>query len=184
MAQLTINQLPIIASITKSEQIGAVLKSRVQRVNLMTGDILKLAGIVRDLHQAGKKVYVHIEMVNGIGRDNSAIQYLADTFLIDGIISTKTNAIAAARKAGIRSIQRIFAIDTAAVDSAIKIVGQSHPDEVEIMPGLMPRVIREVKARIKQPLIVGGLIRSEEEIREMLGSGADYVSIGDARFWQ
>ncbi len=175
--------LPIIASITKMEQIGAVLKSRVKRVNLMTGDIVKLGGIVRDLKQAEKEVYVHIEMVNGIGRDNSAIQYLSNTFAVDGIVSTKTNAIVAARKAGIRSIQRVFAIDTAAVESAIKMAEQSQPDEIEVMPGLMPRVIREMKLRVNRPLIVGGLIRSEEEIREMLASGADYVSIGDVRFW-
>ncbi|MDG0792622.1 glycerol-3-phosphate responsive antiterminator [Cohnella ginsengisoli] len=177
------SSLPIIASITKPEQLETVMKSCVKRVNLMTGDILQLSGIVRDLHQAGKQVYVHIEMVAGIGRDNSAIQYLADAFAVDGIISTRTNTIAAARKAGMRSIQRVFAIDTAAVETAIKMVAQSQPDEIEIMPGLMPRVIREIKQRIQVPLIVGGLIRTEAEIQEMLESGADHISIGDTKFW-
>lgn len=174
---------PIIASITKPEQIQAALKSKVRRVNLMTGDIMKLAEIIQDLHQAGKIVYVHTEMVNGIGRDGSAVQYLAKHFEADGIITTKSNQIAAAKHAGIRSIQRIFAIDTAAVETAIKMIGQTKPDEVEIMPGLMPRVVRDVKARIRIPLIVGGLIKSEDEIREMLASGADHVSLGDTRFW-
>jgi glycerol uptake operon antiterminator len=57
------------------------------------------------------------------------------------------------------------------------------PDEVELMPGLMPRIIRDMKQRIKQPLIVGGLIRHKEEISSALQSGADYVSIGDAALW-
>lgn len=183
MTERVEDRLPVIASITKPEQLEAALRSRVKRVNLMTGDIVKLSGIVGDLHRAEKRVYVHLEMVGGIGRDSSAVQYLADNFGIDGIITTKSNAVAAARQAGIQSIQRIFAIDSAAVETAIKMIGQAQPNEVELMPGLMPRIIRYLKSKVGRPLIVGGLIRSEEEIREALESGADHVSIGDAKFW-
>ena len=110
-------------------------------------------------------------------------KYLASTFQIAGIITTKSNAVSAARQAGIRSIQRIFAIDSAAVDTAIKMVRQTNPDEVELMPGLMPRVIGDIKSRIDQPLIAGGLIRDIQEIRTAWKSGADYVSIGDSALW-
>lgn len=176
-------ELPIIASITKPEQIEAVLQSKVKRVNLMTGDLMTLSSIVSDLHKSGKQVHVHLEMVNGLGRDLSTVQYLSQTFGIDGIITTKSSLIAAARQAGIRSIQRIFGIDSAAIETAIKMIGQVKPDEVELMPGLMPRVIRDLKQRINQPLIVGGLIRYEEEIHQAIANGADYVSIGDKRYW-
>ncbi len=178
-----IEELPIIASITKPEQIEAILKSNVKRVNLMTGDLMTLSAIVSDLHKSGKQVHVHLEMVNGLGRDFSTVQYLSKTFGIDGIISTKSSMIAAARQVGIRSIQRIFGIDTAAIETAIKMIGQVQPDEVELMPGLMPRVIKDLKQKIDCPLIVGGLIRHEEEIRQALVCGADYVSIGDKRYW-
>ncbi|WP_019536255.1 glycerol-3-phosphate responsive antiterminator [Paenibacillus ginsengihumi] len=183
MADSAQRALPLIASVTRPEQIEAALKSKVERVNLMTGNILSLADIVRQFQETGKQVYIHLEMVDGIGRDSSSVLYLARTFHIQGIVSTKSGAIAAARQAGIRSIQRIFAIDTAAVETAVKMIGQARPDEVELMPGLMPRVIRDLKQRIGQPLIVGGLIRTEEEIRTALASGADYVSIGDKQFW-
>ncbi|MEK4251314.1 glycerol-3-phosphate responsive antiterminator [Paenibacillus sp. FSL W7-1287] len=183
MVEQQLEELPIIASITKQEQIEAVLKSKVKRVNLMTGDIMTLSSIITDLHKAGKQVHVHLEMVSGLGRDLSTVQYLSKTFGIDGIVSTKSNMIAAARQVGIRSIQRIFGIDTAAIDTAIKMIGQVQPDEVELMPGLMPRVIKDLKQKISCPLIVGGLIRHEEEIRQALEYGADYVSIGDKRYW-
>ncbi|MEW9699772.1 glycerol-3-phosphate responsive antiterminator [Paenibacillus sp. SI8] len=174
---------PVIASITEAEQITKALKSGVQRVNLMTGTINNLQQIIEQLHDAGKEVFVHIEMVGGIGRDASSIQYLADVFRVDGIVTTKSNAVTAAKQAGIKSIQRFFAIDSYAVETAARIVKTCDPDEVELMPGLMPRVIRDVKMKIKQPLIVGGLIRHEEEITQALENGADYVSIGDSRFW-
>lgn len=174
---------PIIASITKPEQVDLVLTSKVHRVNLMTGTVNTLRDMVSHLHQAGKKVYVHLEMVGGLGRDQASVRYLADHFRVDGIVTTKSHVVAAARQAGIRSIQRFFAIDTAAVDTAVKMIHAANPDEVELMPGLMPRVIRDVKCRMTQPLIAGGLIRSEEEIAMALQSGADYVSIGDASYW-
>lgn len=173
----------MIASITRDEQISAALESGVSRVNLMTGHIGSLKEIIRKLHDAGKKVFVHVEMVQGLGRDKHAIGYLAETFQADGIVTTKSNAVAAAKQAGIKSIQRIFAIDTAAVQTAVRMIQSNQPDEVELMPGLMPRIIRELKQTIRQPLIVGGLIRYETEIREALESGADYISCGDPSFW-
>ncbi|MFE5317922.1 glycerol-3-phosphate responsive antiterminator [Paenibacillus sp. NPDC056579] len=174
---------PIIASITDAEQIKHVLNSQVKRVNLMTGTVNNLKQIIGQLHDSRKQVFVHIEMVGGIGRDAASIQYLAEEFKADGIVTTKSNAVAAARQAGILSIQRFFAIDTSAVETAVRMIKTSNPDEVELMPGLMPRIISEVKQKIKQPLIVGGLIRHEDEIKLALDSGADFVSIGSSTFW-
>lgn len=174
---------PIIASVTKEDQISKVLDSRIRRVNLMAGHIGNLESIIQQIHETGKQVYVHLEMVSGLGRDSHTVEYLAYKFKVDGIVTTKSNAVAAARQAGIRSIQRIFAIDTAAVHTAVRMINSTHPDEVELMPGLMPRVIRELKNTIKQPLIVGGLIRYEEEMIEALKSGADFISIGDPSMW-
>lgn len=55
MAEQRTRRLPVIASITKLEQIDAAVNSTVERVNLMTGDILKLRDIVNRLHSSGKK---------------------------------------------------------------------------------------------------------------------------------
>ncbi|MFC0211759.1 glycerol-3-phosphate responsive antiterminator [Paenibacillus chartarius] len=180
---MAMSKYPIIASVTKEDQLGQVLVSSVERVNLMAGHIGNLESIIKQIHEAGKKVYVHIEMVNGLGKDAYAIGYLANHFRADGIVTTKSAAVTAARQAGIKSIQRIFTIDTAALHTAIKMINSSQPDEVELMPGLMPRVIRELKSTIKQPLIVGGLIRYEQEIIDALESGADYISSGDPSMW-
>ncbi|MFI2858667.1 glycerol-3-phosphate responsive antiterminator [Paenibacillus sp. JSM ZJ436] len=176
-------KLPIIASITSIDQIEAAVNSSVERVILMAGDIMNLSSIVKSLHDSGKKVFVHLEMVGGLGRDHSAVQYIAERFGVDGIVTTKTNAVNAARQAGILSIQRVFAIDSAALETAVKMIRQARPDEVELMPGLMPRVIQEMKQKIEQPLIVGGLIRTEEEIKQALASGANHLSIGSVEYW-
>ncbi|MDF2647862.1 MAG: transcriptional regulator [Paenibacillus sp.] len=177
------NPFPIIASVTNEEQISKMLQSNVERVNLMTGHIGNLESIIKQAQDSGKKVYVHMEMVAGLGKDAYAISYLAEKFRADGILTTKSAAVTAAKQAGLKSIQRIFAIDTAAIQTAIRMIKSSQPDEVELMPGLMPRVIRELKQTIKQPLIVGGLIRYKQEIIEALENGANFISTGDPAMW-
>ncbi|PDO09607.1 MAG: glycerol-3-phosphate responsive antiterminator GlpP [Candidatus Reconcilbacillus cellulovorans] len=177
------NRLPIIASVTREEQIPLAAAGTVSRVNLMAGEIGRLASVVKRLHDAGKRVFVHLEMVAGLGRDASGIAYLAETFGVDGIVTTKSNAVVAAKQIGLPCIQRIFAIDTAALQTAFRMIKTADPDEVELMPGLMPRIIREAKSVVGRPLIVGGLIRRPEEIEAALASGADFVSIGHPSFW-
>lgn len=177
------NSCPIIASITDDAQITAVLNSPLKRVNLMTGHIGNLSKIMNQLRAADKQVFIHIEMVGGLGRDKHAVAYLAEQFQADGIITTKPNVVAAAKQAGLRTIQRIFAIDSAALQHSIRLISSAKPDEVELMPGLMPRVIKELKEAVNQPLIAGGLIRHEHEISEALHSGADFVSCGDPKLW-
>jgi len=46
------NNYPIIASLTKEEQIPALLNSSLNRVNLMTGHIGNLRSIMEQLHEA------------------------------------------------------------------------------------------------------------------------------------
>jgi glycerol uptake operon antiterminator len=176
-------QLPIIASVVREDQLPRLEKSNVKTVILMTGNILNIKGIIEQLHRADKTVYVHIEMVEGIGRDTAAIEYLGRVLHADGIVSTKSNMIHAAHQIKLQTIQRVFAIDTGAFETAVKMINSSKPGKVELMPGLMPRVIRDMKQKIRQPLIVGGLIKSLDEIETALQSGADYVSIGDECFW-
>lgn len=173
----------IIASVTKDDQIKPALESKVSRVNLMSGNIMNLKEIIERLHDRGKIVYVHAEMVKGLGRDAPAVQFLAEEFKADGIISTKSNMIVAAKNANLKTIQRIFAIDTNALETGVKMISSSAPDEVELMPGLMPRVISDMKSKIDRPLIVGGLIKHIEEIEAAVQAGADYVSIGNTEYW-
>jgi glycerol uptake operon antiterminator len=178
-----VNKQQIIASVTKDEQIKSALESGIKRVNLLSGNIMNLAEVIEKMHQVKKEVYVHFEMVQGLGKDAHAVRYLTEVLKADGVISTKSNIIIAARNEKLKTIQRIFAIDSNALETAEKMIASSGAHEIELMPGLMPRVIREMKAKIRKPLIVGGLIKYEQEIKDALNHGADYVSIGDCKFW-
>ncbi|MFA9379705.1 MAG: glycerol-3-phosphate responsive antiterminator [Acetanaerobacterium sp.] len=178
-----IDKSRIIPSVVQFEQIKTVLDSSCKRVNLLVGNINNLAEVVHRLHSANKRVFVHIEMIGGIARDKDAVKFLIHTCQADGVIATKTSLILAAKSCGVSCIQRIFAIDTSALKTALKTVQAAQPDEVEVMPGLMPEVIRQFKSSIPYPLIVGGLIKSSEAVSQALQSGADYVSTGHEALW-
>lgn len=81
------------------------------------------------------------------------------------------------------AIQRIFLIDHGAVQRGIKSVEQIQPDAIEVMPGIMPRIIREMAEMTPLPIIAGGLVSYKEEIDEALKAGALAVSAGSNHLW-
>jgi glycerol uptake operon antiterminator len=54
---------------------------------------------------------------------------------------------------------------------------------IEIMPGVVPKVITRISAQTKRPVIAGGLIETEEEVKEILNSGAAAISTGKKALW-
>jgi glycerol uptake operon antiterminator len=74
-------------------------------------------------------------------------------------------------------------LDTQAYENGIRNVSNVQPDAIEIMPGLMPRVIREFYEKIDCPIITAGLIKHPNEIREAIEAGAHGVAIGEPELW-
>lgn len=173
----------VIPSILREEQIAAAMQAHSLRVNLMFGNINTIGSVIAALHRAHKQVFVHVEMIAGLDHDRNAVQFVAESMRADGIISTRGQMIEAAQQLRCRCVQRVFAIDTAAMQTALRTVRKNNPDEVEVMPGLMPSVIRQMKAAVKKPVIAGGLIHTAEDAAQALESGADFVSTGFAPLW-
>ena len=54
---------------------------------------------------------------------------------------------------------------------------------IEVMPGVSPNIIRKLKTRTGVPIIAGGLIDDEEEVRVAIESGARAISTGARKLW-
>jgi glycerol uptake operon antiterminator len=80
-------------------------------------------------------------------------------------------------------IQRFFLIDHQSFEMAVRTVQSAKPDLVELMPAVMPQVIRRFLAAVAAPVIAGGLIASKEDILEILRAGALGASTGDPALW-
>jgi F0F1-type ATP synthase epsilon subunit len=60
----------------------------------------------------------------------------------------------------------------------------SKPDYLEVLPGVMPDIIKEVKVHTNLPIIAGGFIRTQEDIATILASGATAVTTSHRELWQ
>lgn len=178
-----IYQNPIIAAINNLDNIGFALESPCHVVFLLKGDISNISGVVNRFKEAGKCVFLHMDLIEGFSKDAVALKYFHENIKPDGIITTKGNLIRTAKNNGIFIIQRLFALDSLSLASGIESIHTTRPDAIEILPGIMPKVIKEVHGQTRIPVIAGGLIRDKEDVIECLNAGALGVSTSKKEIW-
>ena len=54
---------------------------------------------------------------------------------------------------------------------------------MEILPGVMPKIIKRICNLVNVPVITGGLIDEKEDIINALRAGAEGVSTTDKKLW-
>lgn len=173
----------IIAAISDIEKLNAAISSQCKTLFLLTGTIFNLKSSIDKIHQAGKKVYVDVDLMEGFGKDPVFIEYLHEVLKPDGIITTKGNLIKKAKSLKLFAIQRIFVFDSRSLNSGIDSVLKIMPDAVEILPGIMPKVIRKARDEVKLPVICGGLILDKEDIDSAISAGAIAITTGNQSLW-
>lgn len=173
----------LVAAVRREEDLEAGLACPWPVLFLLIGDLFNAETYVAQAQAAGKKVFLHVDFLAGLGGDPVALRFVAERIKPEGIISTKSHVVKNAKKHGLLAIQRVFLIDTSALEQGIHNIRQSGPDAVEIMPGLIPRVITELAGSISLPIIAGGLIKERSEVEAALQAGASAVSMGNRSLW-
>lgn len=176
------NDKQIIAATRSDEEFTLAAESGTEIIFDLCADILTLTKKIKSAHECGKKLYIHIDLAEGVGRDKSGITLLK-RMGIDGIISTKVNLIKLAREIGLSTVQRFFIVDSKSVHTTIEAVKSSRPDMVEIMPATVGKVITKLAGELSIPIIAGGLIETQSEVANALLSGASAVSTGKRELW-
>ena len=176
---------PIIAAVKDEAALARAISSDCEVLFLLAGDICTICQTVEAIKAADKMVYIHIDLMEGFGRDKSAIRYIKEYIAPDGVITTRAPLAKMARELAVPVIQRLFLVDALSLETGIQSVRQVHPDAVELMPGLMPEVITRLCAAVViPPVIAGGLITRKEHIIAALGAGAVGVSTSKEELWR
>ena len=171
---------PIIAAVHEHD-FEAALASPAEMIFCLKTNILTVADRVKAAHGAGKCVFVHVDLAEGIGKDRAGIEYLA-ALGVDGVISTRTQLLRHAKEQGLATVQRFFAVDSQGVENIGETLENSACDFIEIMPGVIGKAIsRFAGGRI--PVIAGGLIETKKEVLAALECGALAVSTGKRELW-
>ncbi len=71
-----------------------------------------------------------------------------------------------------------------AFENIQKQMSVARPDTIEILPGLMPKIIHRICRLVKVPVIAGGLISEKEDVVAALAAGAISVSSTNPRVWE
>ncbi len=174
---------PIIAAVKNDQGLEQVLTLEQRVVFLLYGDVVSLPGLVERLHQAGKLAVVHADLIAGLGGKDVAVDYIRTAAKADGIISTRPAFIRRGRELGLFTVLRFFVFDSLSLGNVAASAAATQPDVVEILPGIMPKIVRRVARDLRCPLICGGLIMDKADVVEALSAGAVAVSTTSETVW-
>lgn len=173
----------VVPAVRKIKDFEKLLKSSHDIIILLETRIAQLPNLVKYAKKFDKKIIVHLDLINGLKVDQYGMELLVHHMKVDGVISTRGNIISMAKKGGLVAIQRMFAIDSSAIKKNIELVDKTKPDYIEVLPGIIPSVINEIADQTETPVIAGGLIRSNEDIKLALDKGAVAVTTSRKELW-
>jgi len=181
--RIILEDCPVIAAVKDETGLKECLYSESQIIFLLFGDICSVGRYVEIAKSAGKMVFVHMDLINGLGNKEVAVDFIREHTGVDGIISTKPQLVKRAKELGLFGILRIFVIDSMAFGNIEKQCASLVPDAVEILPGLMPKIIKKLCSTVNVPIIAGGLISDKEDVMNALNAGAVAISVTNQRVW-
>jgi glycerol uptake operon antiterminator len=179
-----LSQHPVIAAARTEDAVARAAASPVAAIFLLGGSIFSLKKMVETVHDSGKYAFLHIDLADGLGRDDAAVEWCVRELHIDGLISTRPQLIRRASEMGIFTIQRLFLMDSSSFAHGQRLLKNTPPDMAELLPGIAPKAVRQLCAALNKPVIAGGMITERSEIIDALDAGALAVSVSDERLWR
>jgi len=174
----------ILPAARKMKDVEKLMKLSYEYIVLLDSHVSQLKSVVDMTRAAGKKLLLHADLIEGLKNDEYAAEFLCQVVRPAGLISTRSGVIAKTKQNGLLAIQRMFLLDTNALEKSYKLLERTEPDYIEVMPGVMPHMITEVLERTKIPIFAGGLIRSVEDVERALAAGAVAVTTSRAELWK
>ncbi|EAZ87834.1 glycerol-3-phosphate responsive antiterminator [Lysinibacillus sp. FSL M8-0216] len=174
----------VIPAARTVKQFDEIIASPFDYIVLLEVHISLLMSLKREAQRHGKKLIIHADLIHGLKTDNFAADFLCNDIRPAGIISTRSNMLMKAKARGIMAIQRVFLIDTIALEKSYSMIETAQPDYIELLPGIIPTMIQEIHERTQIPVITGGLVRTVDNIEEALAGGAIAVTTSNRQLWE
>jgi len=150
---------------------------------MLFGDINTLPDLLRRAEAAGKLLLIHLDLLDGVGRDRAGIVFLSKLG-VKGLVTTKPQLGKMAQQEGMRVIQRMFLLDSESLRTGVHMLKGFRPDAIEALPASTPAsVLMELKAATDVPILAGGLVRSQQDLQQAVANGACAVSTSQRELW-
>lgn len=176
---------PVIAAVKDREGLEECCKLEdIKVVFILFGDICSIGDIVLTVKKTGKVAMVHLDLINGLSSKEIAVDFIKNNTKADGIISTKPALVKRAKELSMFTILRYFLLDSMALENIRHQQHMVNPDFVEVLPGVMPKIIRQICHSSRTPIIAGGLITDKESVMGALSAGAIAISTTNRKVWK
>jgi glycerol uptake operon antiterminator len=178
------NGQKVLPAIKRMKDFDKVLKSDFEYLVMLEIHIAQLESVMKYARNHDKKLILHADLIQGLKNDEYSAEFLCQRMKPDGLISTRGSVLKTAKKNGVLAIQRIFLLDTIALETSYKLAAKINPDFIEILPGIvLPRFIKKVNEDTGIPVIAGGLIHEKQEVEHALAAGAKAVTTSREELW-
>ncbi|MBU8915155.1 glycerol-3-phosphate responsive antiterminator [Neobacillus sp. 114] len=174
----------ILPAVRKMKDLEKLIKMSYEYIVVLDIHISQVKSIVELTKAHGKKPLLHVDLIEGLKNDEYAAEYLCQVVKPAGLISTRAGVITKTKQNGLLAIQRMFLLDTNALEKSYALLKRTQPDFIEVLPGIMPHIITEVNERTGIPIFAGGLIRSINDVELALNAGASAVTTSKAELWK
>ncbi|RGY94937.1 glycerol-3-phosphate responsive antiterminator [Clostridium sp. AM58-1XD] len=178
-----LEESPVIAAVKDDEGLEESFKSDCKIIFILYGTICNIAEIVDRIKEKDRIAIVHADLISGLSSKEIVADFLKNNTKADGIISTKMPVVKRAMSLGMIGGHRTFVIDSLALTNTKKQMETFRPDFLEILPGVMPKILKEVHSSIDIPLIASGLLSDKKDMIAAFSAGADAISTTKKELW-
>ena len=179
-----VEENPIIAAVKNMDDLKICCSLEdIRVVFILFGDVCSIREIVQQIKDSGKVAMVHVDLISGLSSKEIVVDFIRKNTEADGIISTKAALIKRGKELKMFTVLRYFLLDSMAYENIRQQQHMIKPDFIEVLPGVMPKIIAQISHSVKVPIIAGGLITDKEDVMGALSAGAMAVSSTNHKVW-
>lgn len=173
----------IIPALSDMKSFERFLDTNLEVGILMGFHLSQLGPLTQKMKEAKKKTFIHVDLIKGLSADEYGTEYICQTLPIEGIISLHQNVIIAAKKKRKIAVLRMFLIDNLSFNKSMEIVKKVNPDYIEMLPALAYGAAARIQKETQIPIIGGGLIDSEADIKACMDAGMVSITTSKSNLW-
>lgn len=183
--QQHLQRSPIIAGVKSVESAKKAMALNIGIIFYLAGTIFDLMEVTKERKADGPLIFAHVDLLQGVGKDASGLQFLSQEIGVDGILTTRSHLTRQAKKEGLLAIQRIFALDSEALKTGFSVLRAAKPDAVEILPALiLPHIRDRIPVDDLPPIIAGGLVETTDEVDLVIKPPVHALSTSREELWR
>ncbi|MBV9258312.1 MAG: glycerol-3-phosphate responsive antiterminator [Ktedonobacteraceae bacterium] len=180
--QLKYKVIPVVENRVQLAQLLEHSRSKV--VLLRHCNLFDFVTLLDTAWQREYTVFVNIDHIDGIYPDSAGLSYLAKRLHITGIVSNHPKILSLGKSFGLETIQRIFAVDSTGLETAVESVDTQYVDLLDISPALViPSLAADLLRWLPLPFIGSGLISTTRQVEAIVRAGASAVATIRPELW-